>query len=151
MFLLPSDVFLQPLGSYKPAEFIKIFILINVIRIAVLRKANKFLQSLPQLWPFQCQEEMAILSNILAWILLSNVLSPRTKKPRRLQLIGSQRVGHDCSNLAQVYWGHGFQMISICIFWIGQICFKYNHFSYKLGIFYLIHYIVRRLCKTSVE
>ena len=61
-------------------------------------------------------EEMAILSNILAWILLSNVLSPCTKKPRRLQLIGSQRVGHDCSNLAQVYWGHGFQMISICIF-----------------------------------
>ena len=41
------------------------------------------------------EEEMATHSNILAWGI------PWTEKPGRLQFMGSQRVGHDCSNLAR--------------------------------------------------
>lgn len=37
---MPNYVFLQPLGSYKPAEFIRIFILVNVMRITILRKST---------------------------------------------------------------------------------------------------------------
>ena len=42
---------------------------------------------------------MATHSSILAWRI------PRTEEPGRLQSIGSQRVGNDCSDLAHTHTG----------------------------------------------
>ena len=43
------------------------------------------------------EEEMATHSSILAWRI------PRTEEPGRLQFMGSQRVGHDLSDLAHTH------------------------------------------------
>ena len=40
-------------------------------------------------WEDRLEEEMATHSSVLAWKIL------RTEEPRRLQSMGSQRVGHD--------------------------------------------------------
>ena len=45
-------------------------------------------------WEDPVEEEMATHSRILAWRILW------TEDPGRLQSMGSQRAGHDCSNLA---------------------------------------------------
>ena len=47
-------------------------------------------------WEDPLEEGMAIHSSILAWKI------PWTGEPGGLQSIGSQRVGHDCSDLAQI-------------------------------------------------
>ena len=40
-------------------------------------------------WEVSLEEGMAVHSSVLAWRI------PWTEKPRRLQSVGSQRVGHD--------------------------------------------------------
>ena len=47
-------------------------------------------------WEDPLEEEMATNSSILAWKI------PWTEEPGRLQYIGSQRVGHDQSDLAHI-------------------------------------------------
>ena len=49
------------------------------------------------------EESMATHSSVLAWII------PRTGEPGELQSMGSQRVGHDCSEWAcrlSILWNH---------------------------------------------
>ena len=48
-------------------------------------------------WEDALEKEMATHSSVLAWKI------PWTEKPSRLQSMGSQRVGHDRSDLACVY------------------------------------------------
>ena len=47
-------------------------------------------------WEESLEEDIATYSSILAWRI------PRTEEPSGLQSIGSQRVGHDWSNLARM-------------------------------------------------
>ena len=46
-------------------------------------------------WEDPLEEETSTHSSILAWRV------PWTEEPGGLQSMGSQRVGHDCSNLAR--------------------------------------------------
>ena len=48
-------------------------------------------------WEDPLEEEMATLSNILAWEI------PGTEEPGRLQSMGSQRVGHNLAIKANTY------------------------------------------------
>ena len=57
-------------------------------------------------WEDSLEEEMATRSNILAWGI------PWTEEPGRLRFMGSQRVGHDYSNLA----GRQAQRVAIYLF-----------------------------------
>ena len=49
-------------------------------------------------WKYPLEKGMAAYSNILAWRI------PWTEEPSRLQSIGLQRVGHNYSNLACMYY-----------------------------------------------
>ena len=51
------------------------------------------------------EEGMATLSHILAWRI------PWTEEPDRVQFMGLQRVGHDCSDLAHM---HTCELVHIC-------------------------------------
>ena len=70
-------------------------------------------------WEDPLEKEMATHSSILAW------KNPWTEEPSGLQSMGSQRVGHDCSNLAcmhintnvDIYYvlGTGLRLLAYCI------------------------------------
>jgi len=63
------------------------------IHLPMQKKQETGVQSLGQENPLE--KEMATHSSILAWKI------PWTEDPGGLQSIGSHRVGHDCSDLAQ--------------------------------------------------